>query len=294
MLRPTGPGVVEPDPKYAGPGMLKALLSNFDIDGDVPKPEHVGFLVGEVVPLLANNSGRIWMQGSASRTGGDAHNMDLSKRRVQKVAGVLKQRGISDGQMQLDAVGESMSFGPKAEDPAARAVALLVLPRRKDDPPPPRVAPPPPKVNTKFKLKMHANLNIAKGAAGDFSIFQIWDQMARLCSFYTYWAAGAGGGLIPGAWLSATMPGDWNDFTTNKPLAVNGFGGAARFTTGGGGPWTKNYINFMGLPPGTMTVPNPLPFSTGFTIGIGAGTSVGMVRLEKLGTADGLLPFTGP
>ena len=90
--------------------------------------------------------------------------------------------------------------------------------------------------------------------------------------------------MIPGAWPSATMPGDWNDFSTNKPLAVNQFGGPARFTTGGAGPWTKNYINFMGLPPGTMTVPNPLPFSTGFTIGIGAGTSVGTMRLEKVGT----------
>jgi hypothetical protein len=274
--------------------MLKALLSNFDIDGDAPKPEHVRFLEGSVVPLLANGSGQIWMQGSASRTGSDAHNMDLSRRRVRKVADVLKGKSILESQMQLDAVGESMSFGPKAEDPSARAVALVILPRRKEDPPPPRVAPPPPKVNTNFKLKMHANLNIAKGLAADFSIFQIWDQKAGLCSFYTYWAGGGSGGLVPGAWLSATMPGDWNYFSTNKPLAVNQFGGPARFTTGGVGPWSKNYVNFMGLPPGTMTVPNPLPFSTGFTIGIGAGTSVGTMRLEKLGTADGLLPFAGP
>ena len=135
MLRSTGPGVIERDPRYAGPGMLKALLSNFDIDGDAPKPEHVRFLEGSVVPLLANGSGQIWMQGSASRTGSDAHNMDLSRRRVRKVADVLKGKGILESQMQLDAVGESMSFGPKAEDPSARAVALVALPRRKEDPP---------------------------------------------------------------------------------------------------------------------------------------------------------------
>ena len=29
---------------------------------------------------------------------------------------------------------------------------------------------------------------------------------------------------------------------------------------------TKNYINFMALPPGTQTIPNPLPIETGFTI----------------------------
>src|SRR5690348_14497083 len=119
MSKPTGHGVVEQDPKYNGPGMLKALLSNFDIDGDSPKHEHVQFLVSKVVPLLTNNGGHIWMQGSASRTGSDAYNMDLSRRRVRKVADVLAGRGILKIQMQLDAVGESMSFGPKAEDPEA-------------------------------------------------------------------------------------------------------------------------------------------------------------------------------
>jgi hypothetical protein len=40
-------------------------------------------------------------------------------------------------------------------------------------------------VNTRFKLKMNVNLAIAKGLAGDFSIFQIWDEKARLCSTHT-------------------------------------------------------------------------------------------------------------
>ena len=130
--------------------------------------------------------------------------------------------------------------------------------------------------------------------AADFSIFQIWDEKAGLCSFYTYWAAGASGGAIPGAWLSATKAGPWNDFSVSKQMAVNQFTGATRFTTGGGGSVSKNYINFMALPPGTQTIPNPLPINTGFTIGIGAGTSAGNMRLEKLGTPDGLLPFKGP
>src|SRR5215216_6105325 len=33
---------------------------------------------------------------------------------------------------------------------------------------------------------------------------------------------------------------------------------------------------------------------TGFTVGIGAGSSVGTLQLELLGTRDGLLPFKGP
>lgn len=297
MAKPTGRGTTDVDPKYSGPGMLKALLGNFDIDGDTPKPEHVQFLSAKVVPLLAGNSGRIWMQGQASQTGSDAHNLALSKRRVRAVADILKRAGVAETQMQLDAVGESMSFGKNKEDPSHRAVALLVLPRAKDDPPPPPKPPAPedlPKVNTQFKIKMHANLNIAKGLAGDFSIFQIWDEKAALCSFYTFWAMGASGGLIPGQWLSATLAGPWTDFTVTKALAVNQFTGATRFTTGGAAWWTKNYINFMALPPGTATDPNPLPIDTGFTIGIGAGTSAGTMRLELLGTPDGLLPFKGP
>lgn len=124
--------------------------------------------------------------------------------------------------------------------------------------------------NTRFKLKQHANLNVSKIVAADFSIFQIWDQKAQLCCFYTFWAGGFSKSLTPG-WLSATMPGGWNDFTVTKPMAVNQFIGATRFTTGGGGSKTKNYINFMGLPEGTQTIPNPLPIETGFTIGVGGG-----------------------
>jgi hypothetical protein len=147
--------------------------------------------------------------------------------------------------------------------------------------------------NTKFKLKMHANLNVSKIVGGDFSIFQIWDEKANLCSFYTYWAGGVSKSITPG-FLSATGAGPWNDFAVTLPLAVNQFTGATRFTTGGGGSWTDNTINFMGLPPGTKTIPNPLKISTGFTIGIGGGTSVGTMNLELLGTPDGLLPFKGP
>jgi hypothetical protein len=147
--------------------------------------------------------------------------------------------------------------------------------------------------NTQFKIKQHANLNISKIVALDFSIFQIWDEKAGKCSFYTFWAGGLSKGLTPG-FLSATDAGPWNDMEVNKPIAVNAFTGTTRFTTGGGGNTTWNYIDFMGLPPGTQTLPSPLPISTGFTYGLGGGSSVGDMRLELLGTSDGLLPFKGP
>jgi hypothetical protein len=147
--------------------------------------------------------------------------------------------------------------------------------------------------NTVFKIKQHANLNISKIVAGDFSIFQIWDQKAGKCSFYTHWAGGVSKGITPG-FLSATLAGPWNNLVVTKPMAVNQFTGAARFTTAGAFNSTMNFINFMDLPPGTQTVPNPVPLDTGFTIGIGGGASVGNMKLELLGTPDGLLPFKGP
>ncbi len=147
--------------------------------------------------------------------------------------------------------------------------------------------------NIRFKLKQHANLNVSKIVAADFSIFQIWDQKAGKCSFYTFWAGGISKSVTPG-FLSATKAGPWNDFAVNKALAVNQFIGATRFTTAGGGNDTKNYMNFMDLPADTHTIPNPLSLNTGFTIGIGGGTSVGNMKLELLGTPDGLLPFKGP
>jgi hypothetical protein len=79
-----------------------------------------------------------------------------------------------------------------------------------------------------------------------------------------------------------------------KAIGANQFSGPARFTTAGGASVSKNYINFMGLPLGAQTLPNPLPVNTGFTLGIGAGTSVGKMELVKAGEPDGLLPFRGP
>lgn len=34
MLQKTGPGKIDISTRYSGPGMIKALLYNFDIDGD--------------------------------------------------------------------------------------------------------------------------------------------------------------------------------------------------------------------------------------------------------------------
>lgn len=275
MLHKTGPGKINIGNRYAGPGMIKALLYNFDIDGDSIKMEHRTFLQTKVVPLLQNGRGHIWMQGSASRSGGNQYNIQLSRRRINNVAVVLRSFGIASNQMQLDAIGEEEAHAHAMEDELDRAVALIVIPMAKDSPPPLRRIPPPPPVNTQFKIRMLGGL---VGSAGPFQVencfFQISDTRNKITAFYTYSSEGVGKGL-PGLNLSATMKGPWNDFTTNLAIRVSQFEGAARFTTGGGGPWTSNHLNMMGLPKGVSTIPAVLDIQTGFTIGIGASTSVG-------------------
>jgi hypothetical protein len=274
MLHRTGPGKITVDGKYNGNGMIKAVLHNFDVDGDQPKPEHLNFLEQQAVPLLQNERGHIWMQGSASRSGTNAYNMALSKRRVRKVAAYLAGRGILAKQMQLDAVGEEMAIGHALEDEADRAVALLILPVKRDSPPPPPRPPKPRPVTDKFKIRMLAGLSASAGPAQTENLFfQIVDKDHGVTAFFHYGSLGLGKSVrLP---LSGTMKGPWNDFLTSGPMEVSEFEGAARFTTAGAGPFTLNYLNMMGLPPGIATVPNPLSINTGFTIGLGVSTSVG-------------------
>jgi len=281
MLRHTGPGKTSVDSKYSGPGMLKAVLYNFDVDGDAVKLEHQVFLRTKVAPLLQGDLGHIWMQGSASKSGSNSHNMALSRRRVNNIAAVLRGGGILDRQMQLDAIGEEQAQAHAVEDETDRAVDLVVIPVAKESPPPPKKVPSPPPVSTEFKIRLLGGL---AGGAGPFQVencfFQIADKKNNLTSFYIYSAEGVGKGLLPKLNLSATMKGPWNDFTTNSAIRVSQFDGAARFTTAGVGPWTSNHLNMMGLPKGVTTLPAVLNINTGFTIGIGASTSIGKMILN--------------
>jgi outer membrane protein OmpA-like peptidoglycan-associated protein len=106
MPDPAKEGKIDTDSRYSGRGMIKARLYNFDVDKDKLKPEHESFLLKDVIKLLESNTSHIWMQGSASRSGPESHNMGLSKGRVNNVASFLRRHGILDRQMQLEAIGE--------------------------------------------------------------------------------------------------------------------------------------------------------------------------------------------
>jgi hypothetical protein len=282
----TGPGKVTTD-RRVPVGGVRAVLSNYDIDVDTPKPEHIAFLDSRVVPVLVRKRARIFLQGSASRTGSDAHNLALSRRRAEKVAAHLISRGAVSRQIQIDAVGESLANPRTPENANDRAVALLAAPLFQLPPPRP---PPEPKPNpptaTQFEIRMLGGLQGGAGpVAVDQLFFEILDRSHLLTSVYVYSAMGGGRGGLP---ISVTLRGPWNSFATTGALGITEFAGAARFTTGGAASFSINFLNMMGLPRSIATNPNPLRIETGFTVGVGASTSIGTLILQFTG------PFSGP
>jgi len=277
---PTGAGRVSVH-RNAPLGGIRAAMSNYDIDVDTLKQEHIYFLDTRIVPLVSGKRARIWLQGSASSTGTDAHNMALSRRRAENVARYLEGRGVQGRQIQIDAVGEGLATLTPAENSDDRAVAILAAPLF--DPPPPPAPRPPQRTPTAKSFRLRLVGGIGAGAriiAVDRLYFEIWDPEHKISSIYEYTGGGIGQSVKS---VSATMKGPWNDFKTTGPLAVNEFHGAARFTTAGAGSYTLNYLNMMQMPRGTATMPNPLSISTGFTVGIGASTTVGGMALMSTG-----------
>ena len=287
MLKATGPGrVVRAD--GAPTGGLRAALVNFDVDGDAPKAEHKTFLDAQVVPILTQRDSICILRGEASHTGSDAHNLDLSKRRAQNVLTFLSGRGVPSARMKVQFVGESLAGTFAGENAEARAVSLLVA-RTVVLPPPTPTPPPAPvaKTTTKFRIRLLGALSSGVGAAQiEMMFFQIWAPSLSVTTFYEYLSGGIG--KSRGAALSVTLKGPFNDFTTTSAVATTDFGGPARFSTVGTGPFSVNFLTLLGLPSGAKTVPTPLKLSTGFTVGLGLSTSVGKMNRGFTG------PFTGP
>lgn len=302
MFRATGPGQVEVYDAFSGAGILKALLYNFDFDdfADLKyrplKIEHANFLATTVVPLLENDKGNIWTQGSASRIGSNAWNMTLSQTRVGRVANLLSTKGITAEQMQLDAIGEEGAVKHAEDDPRDRSVLLWVYPKFKFEPPPPRKVPPRPLTTKHFKIAMVTGLSVSQalnvgklfkkapkiggGLAVDGIFFMIWDTRNNIGCLYIYIGIGLGAGFTITPKVSATTHGPWTPFTTEKPMACWQFGRWARFTTAGAGSHSVNWIT-METPRGIDNVES-LAIDTGTTLGAGMSTTVGdLIRVGQ-------------
>jgi hypothetical protein len=266
------------------------------------KAEHASFLSTSVVPILAKDRGRIWMRGSASSVGASEYNKTLSAVRVNRVAEYLRANGVSDSQMQLEAIGEELASTQPADDERDRAVEFIVRPKKKGEPPPPRVIPKPQLVSQDFKLAMLSGISgsklakvakyfkgkIGAGLAVDALFFIIWDTRNNLAAEYFYLAEGIGAGLVILPPFSASLHGPWNTFTTSAPLSCDDFDGLARFTTAGLANKSVNWIHLLGT---TIrgAAPVYMMINTGTTIGAGASTTLGAMKL-----LGGPNPYFGP
>jgi hypothetical protein len=132
MVHFTGPGKIRELalPAAASATSFQAVLYNFDIDGDTLKPQHRAWLNEHVVPQLGNPDVKIGLRGEASRTGSDAHNLDLSQRRVAQVVNFFRANGPVLADVSTIAVGEADAQGrgedDNTEDELVRAVIVKV------------------------------------------------------------------------------------------------------------------------------------------------------------------------
>jgi hypothetical protein len=109
-----------------------------------------------------------------------------------------------------------------------------------------------------------------EGIVGDLLFFEIYDPTNNLSAPYKY----VGAGLGVGSPATISTKGPWNMFQVTTPRQVSNFGTPlARFTTIGGGPFSDNYLNLLGL--GDTIYLN---IKTGFDFGGGASTSVGQFQ----------------
>ncbi len=318
MFRPTGYGKIEVG-FDSGAGILEALLYNFDFDdfdGRKFRPlkaKHTEFLENKVLPALENDRGAIWLQGSASRIGTNAWNMETSMVRAGQVRAYLLDHGVSPDQIQADAVGEELAATHAEDEERDRSVRLWVFPKFKYDPPPPRRVPPRPKISRHFKLAMLTGLSVSQGAKlanflksvshgaklanllkGGISVggtidmiyFIVWDTTNKLSCIYIYIGLGPAVGLSFTPKVSGTTHGPWNSFTTEKPIGVWQFGRWSNFATGGAFNRSVTRISIE-TPEGVDDVHEWI--DTGTTLGAGLSISLGdFIR------ASDPLPFNGP
>jgi hypothetical protein len=126
------------------PKVVNALLFAFGIDKATLEPAHIAWLNANAVGIL-KGGGSMLVIGMASRSGGSAHNLGLSKRRTDAVVNHLKsQAGPAIKVAVQTATGEEAArfagVKDKVESETWRAVLVSVWSQPS---PPPAPSPPP-------------------------------------------------------------------------------------------------------------------------------------------------------
>jgi hypothetical protein len=314
MFRATGPGTIRLDRRSSRESHLVWLhLDNFDVDGVALKTEHRD----ELVRIFRNNmieSGgiimpvdRIWvfLRGYASRTGGVAHNIDLSRQRVANVRQFLNAYVSDDHITGLQHVGEDWSHSEIEEDENFRSVEVICTTENRS-PIPAR----PPFIYDRFRMRAKLGsaeqmmaagismLNLPGGLGATFIQIQINNTTTHAIQDYFFVSTQVTAGLSatdfmheppPQAQLLDSSVSDteyaaWVRFRTrsNHHVALNEFEGSAAF---GGllaaqlGPLSlgENYFSFqsermhstahwVAFFPRTIVLPMPNSFGFGFSL----------------------------
>jgi hypothetical protein len=251
----TKEGLVQKD--VGGPETVEfkdALLFDFDIDGDIPKPAHLEYL-REVMRYMRRvqnmGSGRAfvaWIKGFASRRGTETHNYMLSVIREQSIESELvtalqRDSGVLIGMVDFKRDFVGFKESPPGENPAFRAVRLTIT--RPGPPPPPIRILPAGSKEWSIRLVGLGSLGVPLpklgpvGVQGDLAGFQITDTSSgpgvggRVGLFsYTGFGFGiavpklgkVGLGPVSGGGLGTPFP-----FTTTEPMLLNDFSGDANF-----------------------------------------------------------------
>ena len=119
---------VEIPSSLPSPGDLPGMIF-FDWDSDVPPVD-----AGQTAAFVARNAGPCgWSSfgatGHADRSGSDAYNVELSRRRAEAVASLLASAGIPRASITTDARGEEQPRVPTADgvrEPQNRRVEITV------------------------------------------------------------------------------------------------------------------------------------------------------------------------
>ena len=128
MKKATGPAKVEASvtPQGSPVSGVVALLFNFDFDDAAVKPEHQNWLAENLVPPLKADPGqRVFLRGMASQAGNAAHNLQLSRRRVEAVRTFLISQGARPPQIVTSFTGENLSTSKFADDERDRAIEVI-------------------------------------------------------------------------------------------------------------------------------------------------------------------------
>jgi hypothetical protein len=143
------------------------------------------------------------------------------------------------------------------------------------DVPPVNPDPPASPKSNNFKIRMLGGLDGGEGIIADVLFFQIWDIENDLTAFYIYGGPGVGVSALP---LSGTTKGPWNAFSTEDPVNAGIFIGPARFSSGGSGPLSWNYLHIPFV--GGTNWGVYIRMDTGFTCGAGLSTSFGFLAMQ--------------